>query len=107
MSTLRTTCPVCDEPKTFDASAVILHIDHSGHGRYVFACETCGTVVSRALADRALDVMLRSGVQPVEITPSPARPAPPRLTFDDLLDLHELLATPTWFDQLRGARTLR
>ena len=102
MSVLRTMCPTCDQPHTLAADDVILHIGDDGVGRYVFACTLCGTTLSRALADRSLEVMLAAGARVIEPS-SPQRKAQapgPRLTLDDLLDLHELLATRDWFERL-------
>ena len=100
MSMLRTGCPTCGEPHVLEPAHVILHIA-DGVGRYVFACELCGTVVSRPVTDRSLQVLIAARVRPIDAS-APATTVQPaaRLTLDDLLEFHQLLSTPTWFDQL-------
>ena len=100
MSLLRTSCPTCDELQTMDPAEVILHISDDGIGRYVFACALCSTMVSRELASRSLDLLIAAGVTPIDTASAAAEPGPARLTLDDLLDLHQLLSTDSWFEQL-------
>lgn len=106
MSLLRTTCPTCGQPQTLDPSAVVLHDATDGTARYVFTCSSCDVMASRAVASRSRDVMVAAGVTVTlaHRAPAAARRGRP-LTLDDLLDLHELLATPTWFEQLLASLT--
>jgi len=99
MSALITSCLNCFEPQVLDPREVTLHVATNGAGRYVTACTACGVVLSRPIAGRSLELMIEGGVRPIDPRDEPS-PAKPPLTLDDLLDLHQLLSTSTWFANL-------
>ena len=68
-----------------------------------FRCPVCDHVVRREATTRIVDLLVGAGAEqetfrwPAELT---ERHAGPPLTADDLLDLHVLLATDSWFDEV-------
>ena len=68
---------------------------------YRFSCPTCTDLVTKPADERIARLLRTGGVPVVEPTHGgthPESPPPgPRLTMDDLLDLHQLLETPDWF----------
>jgi len=88
-------------------------------GTVAWACDTCADLVSAPLGWRALLALVTAGATLLDeaadeaddadeaadeaadaLPPHPENPAGGApLTLDDLLALHELLASGTWFDQ--------
>jgi len=72
-------------------------------GSYWFRCPACVGPVSRAASPRVVELLVSSGVR-IEMWRAPAELDEPHygppLTFDDLLEFHELLATDDWRDDL-------
>jgi predicted RNA-binding Zn-ribbon protein involved in translation (DUF1610 family) len=117
---IRASCPSCGEVELTPPD-VVLHIVRTATGlvgdgsNYRFSCPDCEQVVTKP-ADERIAQLLTTGGVPVEhdaatddevalfeaLKPThPERPVPgPRLTPDDLLDLHLLLASDDWFDEL-------
>jgi predicted RNA-binding Zn-ribbon protein involved in translation (DUF1610 family) len=117
---IRASCPSCGEVDLTPPD-VTLHIVRSSEGlvgagsNYRFCCPDCEEVVTKP-ADERIAKLLTTGGVPVEQgegsddeaalvealkPPHPELPPPgPRLTPDDLLDLHLLLASDDWFELL-------
>jgi predicted RNA-binding Zn-ribbon protein involved in translation (DUF1610 family) len=117
---IRANCPSCGEVDLTPPD-VTLRIVRSEDGlvgdgsSYRFHCPDCEQMVTKP-ADERIAQLLTTGGVPVETGEAtddeaaliealkplhPERPAPgPRLTPDDLLDLHFLLETDDWFEQL-------
>jgi predicted RNA-binding Zn-ribbon protein involved in translation (DUF1610 family) len=117
---IRATCPSCGEIELRPADVVLRRVvDALGEvadgSCYRFSCPDCTEVVEKPADDRIASLLTTGGV-PIEDVEDPATaidtrpvhpeapPAGPRLTSDDLLDLHLLLQDePTWFDRLLAA----
>jgi predicted RNA-binding Zn-ribbon protein involved in translation (DUF1610 family) len=117
---IRASCPECGEVDLTPPD-VTLRIVRSPDGlvgdgsNYRFSCPDCDQVVTKP-ADERIAQLLTTGGVPVEdeetsadeaalfeaLKPThPERPpVGPTLTLDDLLDLHLLLTSEDWFDQL-------
>lgn len=118
MTRIRTTCPRCGEvelrPDELELRIVGWDEEDVREGStYLFDCPSCADEIVKP-ADARIAQLLTTGGVPVICTADPLEDAsPPRpphpegvpdgppLTFDDLLDLHELLATDDWFERLR------
>lgn len=120
MTRIRASCPECGEVDLTPPD-VTLRIVRAPDGlvgdgsSYRFCCPDCEQVVTKP-ADERIAQLLTSGGVPLEdleasddeaalfeaLKPThPERPpAGSPLDLDDLLDLHLLLATEDWFDQL-------
>lgn len=121
MTRIRATCPSCGEvelrPDEIELQIVGVDADDVRDGSmYRFDCPACCDEIAKP-ADPRIARLLTSGGVPVTCTGDPELEAMvatamarithpegivvgPPLTSDDLLDLHELLQTPDWFDQL-------
>lgn len=90
MTPLRTTCTYCGEVTHVAPTEIFLALD-------------AGTQIT---GDReATATLLAAGVRPVAVDEAPGRhpeapPAGPPFTRDDVLSIHLLLNTETWFEQL-------
>lgn len=117
MTRIRASCPSCGEVDLRPAD-LTLTIVRDADGRvcdgsaYRFRCPTCTHVVAKPADARIADLLRTGGVKaqeaedPFELLSSllPRHPedppAGPALSYDDLLDLHLLLAQEDWFDAL-------
>jgi predicted RNA-binding Zn-ribbon protein involved in translation (DUF1610 family) len=123
MTRIRATCPTCGEVE-LRPDEIELHVvgadpdDVQDGSSYIFDCPACCHEISKP-ADGRIARLLTSGGVPVTCTGDPEIEAVvaaamgrithpegivvgPALTIDDLLDFHELLQTPDWFDELRA-----
>lgn len=113
-SSIRTCCPHCAVSVWLQPREVKLALEPSADahaGRYAFLCPACSRIpVQRADGRlvkrlRAWGVEVVTGAHRHEPATPPGHPEVaaegPAFTPDDLLDLHELLATDDWFDELR------
>ncbi len=102
MTTIRATCPTCGEVG-LTPDEVELHVDPSGQRQasYCFDCPSCLELISKP-ADERIVRLLASGGVPVRQWPPTGSQVPqgPSVTYDDLLDFHDLLQTDSWFDDL-------
>lgn len=101
MTTIKTNCPACGEVDLAPAD-IELHADaEAGPGSfYAFGCPECLLFVRKQADERVVRLLVSAGVT---CTPLPrVRSDEPPLTYDDLLDLHALLKTDGWFDDLLG-----
>ncbi|MEX1177883.1 MAG: hypothetical protein WEB09_05435 [Nitriliruptor sp.] len=113
MTRIRATCPSCGEvelrPLDVTLRRVIDEIGEISDGScYRFSCPDCTEMVEKPADERIVSLLATGGVAVEDVGPAvdtrPAHPETPphgpALTFDDLLDLHELLEDPSWFDRL-------
>lgn len=121
MTRIRATCPLCGEVDLTpdDLTLTIVRGDRgnvTGESSYRFACPDCAEIVVKP-ADARIARLLETGGVAVEtrvltnvdvaetppLPPHPERAAGgPPLSYDDVLDLHLLLASDDWFDRLRA-----
>ena len=105
MTTIRASCPTCGDVELTvqDVTVRVCAADNSGS--YTFRCPSCATMVAKAAEPRIVDLLVSSGVElivwqlPAEL--SEARGGEP-LTWDDLLDFHDLLKGDDWFETLEA-----
>jgi predicted RNA-binding Zn-ribbon protein involved in translation (DUF1610 family) len=112
MAEIRVLCPQCGMVD-IAARSIRLVVSDREHdsGIAVFECPECNVVHRSNVDERTGRALARAGVVRSFVS-SPVRPAHPEhpapgpvLTFDDLLDLHELLEQDNWFEEL--ARSVR
>lgn len=102
MTTIKTNCPNCGEVDLTPAD-IELHADGGpGPGSfYAFGCPDCRQVVHKQADERVARLLMSAGVTCITL-PRDRRADLPAFTYDDLLDLHALLNTDGWFDELRS-----
>lgn len=109
MEWCETICPLCLDDVEFRGEDCLL-VDLGIEGiswRALFECPTCQGMASIRVPERVARALLARGF-PVSGPhdggdPHAARRAGPPLTWDDLLDFHELLERADWFDGLVSA----
>lgn len=113
MTTIRATCPSCGEVDLTPEQIVltVIRADEIPVGpdsHYAFTCPSCTERVEKPADERIAHLLTTGGVS-VSVVDGPGTtlaphpespPAGPALTYDDLLDLHELLADERWFEQM-------
>ena len=107
---------VVDDPSTTpglhdtDTDAATAADNSDTAGTVAWACDSCADLSTARLDWPALLILVTAGATllddatPEALPPHPENPeAGAPLTRDDLLALHELLASDTWFDQVTTA----
>jgi hypothetical protein len=121
------TCQVCGLTSTVPIDALLVSLAVGGHqsgtglpdsevdaatavdkaGTVAWTCDSCVDLVTTQLDWPALLTLVTAGATLLDDAASEALPPHPEhpssgspLTRDDLLALHELLASDTWFDQV-------
>ncbi len=107
MTTIKATCPGCGEVD-LTVDDIVLRIGaRTSVNTYGFTCPDCGDYVQKSADDRVVRLLLSGGVIPVPVH-VPAEVLEPRegppITYDDLMDFHELLQTDAWYEQLDKLR---
>jgi hypothetical protein len=111
---IRATCPSCGEIELRPADVILRRVvdalgDVTDGSCYRFSCPDCAELVEKPADERIASLLTTGGVPIEDVAPDvddrpphpEAPPAGPRLTRDDLLDLHLLLQDdPAWFDRL-------
>lgn len=109
MATITTTCPSCRLRARLSTDEIVLRSQRSGKAPatwLTFLCHTCEALASTTVADATRDRLVEAGIAVEHMTRSPERAAIRRpFSLDDLLDLHLLLASPDWFQQLEQLTT--
>jgi predicted RNA-binding Zn-ribbon protein involved in translation (DUF1610 family) len=113
MTRIRATCPSCGEVELLPADVLLRRVtdadgDVSVGSCYRFSCPDCTELVEKPADERIVSLLTTGGVEVEEVgVPVDSRPphpeasvGGPRLTHDDLLDLHLALRDPAWFDRL-------
>lgn len=103
MSVIQGRCPRCGEVE-LEPGATSLVAPTADSDRYLldFRCPTCARRFRSAVAQPVARALQRAGVhlRRPEAEHPERPPSGPALTHDDLLDLHLLLASEDWFDEL-------
>ena len=114
------TCQACGLTSTVPVGALLVSVaaepsaDAAGNtdaaGTVAWTCDGCADLTTARLDWPALLTLVTAGATllddatPDVLPPHPEHPAAGApMTHDDLLALHELLTTDTWFDQVRTA----
>lgn len=121
MTTIRATCPDCGEVDLTpdEMHLTVIRSDDAAVGpdsHYTFRCPGCDVDVEKPADERIAHLLTTGGVDVTileggdidaefasfaSLPTHPEAPRPgPAFTPDDLIDLHFLLATDDWFDQL-------
>ncbi len=107
MATIRATCPTCEDVELTTRDLRVQVCSDTNQGSYSFRCPMCRMAVAKQAEPRIIDLLVSSGVQmhvwrlPAEL--SETKEGGP-LGWDDVLELHDLLQRPDWFEQLLDAR---
>ena len=116
MQVIRALCPTCG---AVDLAPRQIHLDIVPAGSdtvgpdssYRFRCPICAVPVRKHADGRITAMLAAAGVARTVHERGPGHPETPPggppLTFDDLLDLHLLLAAADWFDRACAVRTTR
>ena len=107
MATIRASCPTCADVELTTRDLQVQVCSDTNQGSYSFRCPTCLLAVSKHAEPRIIDLLVSSGVRmhlwrlPAELNePKEGRP----FSWDDVLEFHDLLEGPDWFDQLLDSR---
>ena len=107
MATIRASCPTCADVELTTPDLSVQVCSDTNQGSYSFRCPTCLMAVSKQAEPRIIDLLVSSGVRmrlwrlPAELLePKCGRP----LSWDDLLEFHDLLEQPDWFARLLDPR---
>lgn len=100
-------CPVCSAELMLAARRLLVRVDAgtATSGEVLFTCLGCRATSAATVDVRAVAELLVGGVTYLSLSEPridhpEAPPAGPRLTHDDLLDLHTALCDESWFDRL-------
>ena len=105
MMVIRVTCAGCGDVELKAVDMRVRRCVQTGEATYVFTCPDCHMAEVRHAEDHVVEVLRSAGVTcaewqlPAEL--AEAHSGPP-LTHDDLLDFHEGLSAPDWFESLRA-----
>ena len=105
---VRTTCSECGDVELAAEDVLLRICSHAPASTYRFTCPVCARGVDKPADERVVQLLTSVGVPvaywsfPAELTESREGPA---LTSDDLLDFHQLLESPDWFDRLARQTT--
>lgn len=103
MTTIRASCPTCGDVQLEPSDLLVRVCADDNQGSYCFTCPDCGFGVAKDASPRIVELLVSTGVRmdvwrlPAELQESKQGP---RLTHDDLLDLHLLLQEEEWFERL-------
>lgn len=107
MATIRATCPTCADVELTTRDLRVQVCSDTNQGSYTFRCPTCRMAVSKQAEARIIDLLVSSGVR-MQVWRLPAELSEPKVglpfSWDDVLEFHDLLQRPDWFEQLLGAR---
>ena len=108
MTTIRAICPRCGEVTITSAEMEVQVCAQTQEGSYTFACPACTQPVHRD-ADRHVVQILVSGGVRVRVWELPAEldetKSGPPITWDDILDFHQLLEDERWIERLQMDRS--
>ena len=101
---IRATCSECGDIELRSRDLQVRICGDTGDGTYLFRCPVCRMTDVKNADDHVIDILAAAGVKcvvwrlPAELS---ERPAGEKITHDDVIDLHEILADDDdWFDKL-------
>ncbi len=105
MATIRATCPTCADVELTTRDLRVQVCSDTNQGSYAFRCPTCRMAVAKPAEPRIIDLLVSSGVR-MHVWRLPAELAEAKVgepfSWDDVLEFHDLLQRPDWFEQLLG-----
>ena len=103
MATIRATCPTCADVELTTRDLRVQVCADNNQGSYSFRCPTCLMAVAKQAEPRIIDLLVSSGVR-MQVWRLPAElleiKVGPPFVWDDVLEFHDLLQRPDWFEQL-------
>ncbi|MHB8511523.1 MAG: hypothetical protein ACYDCC_05030 [Actinomycetota bacterium] len=102
MTTIKATCPTCGEVELTPDDIELRVCNQASASSYLFECPVCISVVRKPADDRVIQLLISGGVHAVvwEYEETSEHPDGPQFTLDDMIDFHQLLESPDWFDRL-------
>jgi hypothetical protein len=103
VATIRASCPGCGDIELTSRQVTVRVCSADNQGIYVFRCPDCAMMVSKSAEPKIVDLLVSSGVRmavwhlPAEL--HEAHNGPP-ITYDDLLEFHDLLQQDGWFERV-------
>lgn len=103
MALIRATCSDCGDVELRSRDLRVRTCDSTGESTYLFRCPVCRMIEVRPAEQHVVDVLLAAGVDeqrwsyPAELTEAHAGK---QIDHDDVIDFHQLLSTPDWFEHL-------
>src|SRR5207247_107084 len=100
VTTIRASCPSCGDVELTVEDVTVRVCAADDQGSYLFRCPLCRLTVTKEAEGRIVDLLVSAGVElqiwqlPAELFEARAGSA---LTWDDLLDFHDLLQREDWF----------
>jgi hypothetical protein len=105
VTTIRASCPTCGDVELTVKDVTVRVCAADNRGAYSFRCPACRCMVVKDAEQRIVDLLVSSGVE-LHVWQLPAELFEAKLgeplTWDDLLDLHDLLQTDGWFAQIQA-----
>ena len=103
MTTIKASCPSCGDVELTVGDVTVRVCAADNTGSYAFQCPMCRLAVVKDAENRIVDLLVASGVR-LDVWALPAELFEPKtgapINHDDLLDFHEFLQRPDWFDRL-------
>lgn len=103
MTTIKASCPGCGEV-SLTAADIVLRIGPAAmRSTYAFDCPKCDDSIEKQADERVIRLLLSGGVMPViDHVPAEALESHdgPPISYDDILQFHEMLRTDGWFEEL-------
>ncbi|MPZ72798.1 MAG: hypothetical protein GEU74_06125 [Nitriliruptorales bacterium] len=96
--TVRSNCLVCGDV-TLDLQDIVL-VKAPGEAWYEFTCPQCRDLVRKPASDRDVRMLHAVGIRCRDAHPERIPTVHAPLQPEDVLKLHQLLETDTWFDVL-------
>lgn len=103
MALIRATCSDCGDVELSSRDLTIRTSVETGGSTYIFRCPVCRMIEVRPAETHIVDVLLAAGVHqdhwtmPTELAEAHHGAS---IDHDDVLDFHQLLNTPGWFERL-------
>ena len=101
MALIRATCSDCGDVELRSRDLRVRVCKDNQAATYLFRCPVCRMIEVRPAESHVVDVLLAAGVHctewslPTELEEAHYGAA---ISHDDVLDFHDLLATPDWFN---------
>lgn len=114
MSRFSLECPDCGATLELAPRRLLVRVDAGSarSGELLFTCLACSQTVIVPVDPAGVAALVGGGVTFLSLSEPPREhpenpPAGPRLTADDVLDLHTVLERPDWFELLQHATAAR